>query len=189
MFVSKPSVSEYGPLAVLAGTWEGDKGIDISPSPDGPAETRYRERLVFEPMAPVRNGLQELNGLRYSTTVWGLDSGDVIHEENGYWLRDPASQLIMRCFTVPRGVTVIAGGFATDTADIIEMSAEAEADTFGILSSPYLLDAAKTIYYGLRVNIHDEDAFSYMEDTVLRIHGQEDLFHHTDQNSLKRVCP
>ena len=29
-----PEEVDYGPLALLLGTWEGDKGLDISPEPD-----------------------------------------------------------------------------------------------------------------------------------------------------------
>jgi hypothetical protein len=31
------------------------------------------------------------------------------------------------------------------------------------------------------------DRFHYEEDSVLRMPGKPDLFHHTDQNMLKRV--
>ena len=32
---------DYGPLALLIGTWEGDKGVDIAPEPDGTENNPY----------------------------------------------------------------------------------------------------------------------------------------------------
>jgi hypothetical protein len=39
----------------------------------------------------------------------------------------------------------------------------------------------------LKVTIHDDQSFSYEEDTQLKIQGQKDLFHHIDKNTLKRI--
>ena len=65
-------LAHLGPLAALAGTWEGQEGIDIAPAKDGSKETPFRERITFEPMGPVVNGPQTLYGLRYSTVAWPL---------------------------------------------------------------------------------------------------------------------
>jgi len=62
-------IRNLGPLAPLVGVWEGDEGIDIAPTPEGPAESRYREHLVLEPFGPVKNREQHLYALRYSTTA------------------------------------------------------------------------------------------------------------------------
>ncbi|MDR4484343.1 MAG: heme-binding beta-barrel domain-containing protein [Nitrospirales bacterium] len=51
-----------------------------------------------------------LYGLRYSTVAWPLIQEQPFHEEVGYWLWDAATQQVMRCFMVPRGVLVNAGG-------------------------------------------------------------------------------
>ena len=37
------------------------------------------------------------------------------------------------------------------------------------------------------VTVHDENSFSYEEDTQLQIKGQSELFHHIDKNTLKRL--
>ena len=114
-----------GPLARLAGTWEGDKGDDVAPSvPDrGVAKSTYRERIVFEPIGSIQNHEQTLSGLRYRTTAWRIGSDDPFHEEVGYWLWDPERELVMRCFLVPRGISVIAGGSATKGADSFALEA------------------------------------------------------------------
>ena len=60
-------IGNLGPLAQLAGTWEGDKGDDSAPD-DDPREkeiNKYRERLVLDPFGPVNNHAQVLYGLRY----------------------------------------------------------------------------------------------------------------------------
>ena len=40
--------------------------------------------------------------------------------------------------------------------------------------------------YELTVTLLDDGSFSYREDTQLKIHGQQELFHHTDENTLVR---
>ena len=44
----------------------------------------------------------------------------------------------------------------------------------------------KTVRYELELSV-DGDALSYRENTQLRIRSQEDLFHDTDENTLRRV--
>ena len=46
---------DYGPLAALVGTWEGDKGTDIAPEPDGTEENPYYETITFYPAGDVEN--------------------------------------------------------------------------------------------------------------------------------------
>ena len=66
-------IKNLGPLAPLAGTWEGDKGDDTAPSKErGTGTNKFRERITFEPMGPVNNHEQQLYGLRYATTAWPL---------------------------------------------------------------------------------------------------------------------
>ena len=177
-------VKNLGPLAALAGIWEGDQGVDVSPSAKGPVETKFRERITFEPMGPVVNGPQVLYGLRYATVAWPLGDDTPFHEEVGYWLWDPQAQQVMRCFTVPRGVVVNAGGPADSKARSFEMAAKLGSETFGVMSNPFLDEAFKTVRYDLKVSIHDESRFSYSEDTQMEIHGQPEIFHHQDQNTL-----
>ncbi len=180
-------LDELGPLAPLAGIWEGDKGLDYAPSKQGPKETPFRERLTLEPVGPVDNRKQILYGLKYTTTAWPLGENEAFHEEVGYWLWDAERELVMRSFIVPRGVLVNAGGKATATNREFEMSAEVGSEVFGVLSNPFLDEAFKTVRYHVKVSIHDNGSFSYHEDTQLKIAGQSKLFHHTDQNTLTRI--
>lgn len=183
----KDIVKNLGPLAPLVGVWEGDQGVDIAPARTGPAETRYRERLTFDPLGPVVNGPQVLYGLRYATTAWPLNTDEAFHEETGYWLWDPRDRQVMRCFMVPRGVTVLAGGTADAHERVLKLSARVGAETYGILSNPFLDKAFKTVRYEMTLALHDDGSFSYDEDTQLKIAGQADIFHHTDRNTLRRA--
>lgn len=177
-----------GPLAALAGIWEGAEGQDVAPSDDrGIERNAYRERLVLEPMDPVQNHEQVLGALRYATTAWRLGEDKPFHEEVGYWLYDAAAKQAMRCFSVPRGVTLIAGGTVQPGARAFELTADVDHRTFGILSNPFLTREFETVRYELRLVLEAEDGFRYEEDTVLRMKDRSELFHHTDANKLKRV--
>jgi len=122
-FMGEQIVKNLGPLAALAGTWEGAQGIDFSRVHSKEKETRFRERIVFEPLGPVRNGPQELYGLRYSMTAWRMGEKDAFHEELGYWLWDGGNKQVLRCFMVPRGVVINAGGDAEDDSVSFHLSA------------------------------------------------------------------
>jgi hypothetical protein len=180
--------SNLGPLAALAGIWEGDKGHDDAPADDRGAEVNlFRERIVFEPTGLVQNHEQKLYGLRYATTAWRIGETAAFHEERGYWMWDAASSTVMRCFVVPRGITVIAGGRVEPAARAFELSATLGSNTFGILSAPFLDREFRTVRYQLKVTIHDTDSFSYDEDTQMQMPGRQALFHHEDRNTLRRV--
>jgi hypothetical protein len=181
-------IAKLGPLAALAGTWEGDEGIDEAPGDDRGLEiSRYRERAVFVPMDPVDNHEQLLFGLRYSTTAWRIGETDPFHEELGYWLWDAAAGQVMRCFLVPRGVTVLAGGRALAADRKLKMHAVVGSETFGIASNPFLDVEFKTVRYELEVDLEVKDRFRYAEDTQLLLKGRSEVFHHRDSNTLKRV--
>lgn len=181
-------IEKLGPLGKLAGNWEGDKGDDTAPSESRETEqNKFRERMTFDPFGPVNNHEQELYGLRYTTTAWKIGSESPFHEELGYWLWDGANKQAMRCFIVPRGVNVLAGGTVKEGADSFELSAEAGSDTYGICSNLFLDKEFKTVKYLLKVTIHSDQSFSYEEDTQIQIKGKPELFHHIDKNTLTKV--
>lgn len=185
--MSEQIIHMLGPLASLAGSWEGDKGIDVSRIHSEIKETQYREKVSFEPLGPVSNGPQELYGLRYSMTAWRLDEDDAFHEEVGYWLWDSGNNQVLRCFMVPRGVLINAGGEARKDSKSFSLSAEVGSETYGILSNKYLDESYKTMKYLLDVIIHDDGSFSYKETTQLWIPVNKAIFDHTDENTLFKV--
>ena len=179
-----------GPLAFLAGIWEGDKGDDRAPSDDrGVENNKFREQMEFVPLNEVKNHEQSLFGLRYRTTAWVIGQSTPFHEEVGYWLWDAKNKQILRSFMVPRGVTVLAGGTVRDfkKSKGFKMQAKLGSKTYGILSNKFLDKEFKTTQYDLKVTLHSDGSFSYEEDTQIKIKGQKKIFHHRDKNTLRKI--
>ena len=186
--MDKNSLEHLGPLAFFAGVWEGDKGDDTAPSDDrGTEKNLFRERITFVPIPPVNNHEQTLFGFRYSMVGHRIGETDPFHEEVGYWLWDPKDKQVMRCFMIPRGVTLIAGGTVEPGAKQFTLTAAAGSDTYGICSNLFLDREFKTVRFEMKVTIHSDRSFSYEEDSQLKIKGQPDIFHHIDKNTLTRV--
>ncbi len=145
----------------MIGVWEGEKGNDIAPDDDcGTEINKFRERMVFEAIGPVINHEQVMYGLRYSTRAWRLPENVAFHEELGYWLWDATNKQVLRCFMVPRGVTVIAGGTVEATSKIFSLAADVGSETYGICSNRFLDAEFKTIRYELKITVHDANSFS-----------------------------
>jgi hypothetical protein len=179
---------EWGPLAGLIGTWEGDQGLDVAFHNDKGkiAETPYREKTTFKPFGPVDNGKQVLYGLDYRTAAWRAGEDNPFHTEVGYWLWDAGNKQVMRCFMVPRGSTVIAGATAEPTATTFVLEADLGSTTYGILSNKYLDSFARTTRYDVTITI-DGDTFRYDETTTVEHSRSEDLILHTDRNTMTRT--
>ena len=184
-----PQPEQLGPLAGLVGTWEGDQGIDISfHHVEGDVgETHYRERVTFNPFGPVDNGTQALFGLDYRMAAWRGDEVDPFHTEIGYWLWDAADGQVMRCFMIPRGTVVIAGGPATADAKSFTMTAECGSEMYGILSNKYLAEQARTSRYEVTISV-GVDTWSYEETSVIDVKRFGSVLEHTDLNTLHRVA-
>lgn len=179
-------IHHLGPLASLAGNWEGNQGIDSAAAKTGAHETHFRERLKFEPIGPVVNDSQVLYGLRYSTVAWPLIQEHPFHEEVGYWLWDAERNQVMRCFMIPQGVLINAGGTAEAEAKEFHLTAELGSSVYGLLSNPHLDQTAKPVRYDCTITFHESWKFSYTEDLQLQIAGRPNVFHHTHQNTLSR---
>jgi len=183
-----PDLKLLGPLGALAGTWEGDEGLDVafSNSQGVVAETKFRERVVMNPFGPVDNGDQHLYGLDYRMAAWRTGEEDPFHTEVGYWLWDPDAGQVMRCFMVPRGTVLIAGGPAKADSKSFTMQAELGSQTYGILENEYLHIAASTTLYQATITISG-DSFSYEETSTLSLKKMDEPLAHTDRNTLHRV--
>lgn len=177
-----------GPLASLVGTWEGEKGRDISPIAQESEETRYRESISFEPVGPIKNGSQALYGLRYATHAWTYGDEHLLHEELGYWLWSPDDRQIIRCFTKHNGIAINAGGQCDhDDAQCLEMSAQVDAEIFGIASNPALNQGFKAVSYRFTLDMQDEYHFSYIEEMRLKNGSAEGEFIHKEENELTKL--
>jgi methylamine---glutamate N-methyltransferase subunit C len=179
----------YGPLAAMIGTWEGDKGLDIAPEPDGKAESPYFETITFEAGGDLTNANeQKLVIVIYHQIVSRKADGKVFHHQMGYWNWDAATGVIMQSVTIPRAVTLIAGGtypLQKAYSGPIKLSVKsAENSEWGIAQSPYMAAKARTTFFSHDLTV-DGDLLTYFETTRLDIYGK--IFDHTDGNSLKRV--
>jgi hypothetical protein len=188
MLTEAEILKNLGPLARLAGTWEGSKGDDVAPGDDrGTENNKFRERMIFVPFGPTNNHEQSLYCLRYSKTAWRIGEADPFHEELGYWLWDAAEKQVMHCFMVPRGVTVIAGGTAEATAKQLNLAADLGSPTYGICSNKFLDREFKTVRFEMKITFNDDGSFTYEQDTQLLMKGRKEVFHHRDSNTVKRV--
>jgi hypothetical protein len=101
---------------------------------------------------------------------------------------DGDTRTVIRCFLIPRGISVIAGGTVEPGATSFTLKAELGSETFGICSNPYLDAEFKTIRYEVQFTVLDSQTIHYAEDTVIKIKDSVDLFHHTDENTLARIA-
>ena len=180
---------DYGPLAGLVGTWTGDKGMDISPEPDGTEENPYFETIVFEAEGEVKNAEEQVLAIvRYHQVVRRKSDGEVFHDEVGYWTWDAAAKTLAHSLTIPRRVCVLAGGEHSGEADAdgsvrLTVRARLGDDTWGVLQSPFMRGKARTVSFDHEITV-TADRLSYSETTGLEIYGRS--FEHTDTNELVR---
>ncbi len=177
----------YGPLAALVGTWEGDKGVDRAPEPEGEERNPYYETILFEAAGDVTNAeKQTLSVVRYHQVVSRKSNNEVFHDQIGYWLWDPADNSIVETFTIPRGVAVVATGTLAPAADPEqELVFDVAADASGIVQAPFMFKQARSTAFTHTLTVKGGQ-MRYTETTVLDIYGKKS-YDHTDVNTLSRV--
>lgn len=181
----------YGPLAALVGTWEGDKGVDRAPEPDGEERSPYFETIVFEAAGDVTNAeSQTLSVVRYHQVVSRKSNNQVFHDQVGYWLWDPADNTIVETFTIPRGVAVVAGGTLASAASadeklVFSVSADADSLECGIVQAPFMFKQARTTAFSHTITVRGNE-MRYSESTVLDIYDKKS-YDHSDVNTLQRT--
>lgn len=182
---------KLGPLTPLVGEWEGDAGVDLSyhNKDDETSETGYFEKAWFRPIPIVENGQQTMEGLNYQMTAWrhGEEAMAPFHDEVGYLLWDKANGQVMRCFAVPRGLAILAGGSARARDRTLRFKAEPGSRSYGLSQNRYLLERATAVAFESTFDIHDDGTFSYRSDLVLKLAATGTEMHHTDRNTLHRV--
>ena len=187
--VSPDTLANLGPLRRLAGVWQSDQGVDVSPKAAGPERRAFRELIRMEPIDPVANGPQLLYGLRYHIHINTSEEAITFHDQVGYWLWEPATGLIMQTIAIPRGQVVLAGGTATADAKSISVEARRGDTRFGICSTTFLEQAFRTDYYRIDITFNDDGSWTYVTRTDLAIRGKAPAFDHRDTNTLRRVAP
>lgn len=174
---------EYGPLAGLIGTWSGDKGLDVSPEPDGSEENPYFETIRFDPVGAVVNaGVQRLAAVRYHQVVSRKSDRKPFHDQAGHWMWDASAGVVLQSVSIPRGVCVLASGRPETRGDAVILAVQAEPE--GIVQSAFMRDRARTTGFSHTITLRG-DGLTYAETTRLEIYGK--TFDHTDGNTLQRA--
>ena len=181
------TLANLGPLAPMAGTWTGTCGLDTSPKADGPEKQVYIETYELQPIDAQANGPQLFYGLRYHTRIFKPDDPETFHDQVGFWLWEPATGALLLSLAIPRGQVAMAAGHAAADAKSFRLQAVRGSLTNGIVSGPFLEHAFRTESYTITVTINADGTWSYEQDTVLIIPGQEEPFHHTDRNTLRKI--
>ena len=181
------TLAHLGPLAPLAGLWQGTKGLDVHPFVAGLETDRYLERYELAPIDPQTNGPQLFYGLRYHTRVTKIGEVETFHDQVGYWLWEPEAARVTFTLSIPRGLVLLAAGSAAPDATSFEVRAAAGERHYGILANPFLDRAFTTVAFRMYVTINGDGTWSYEEETDLVVEGSHDVVAHTDRNTLSRV--
>ena len=180
---------DFGPLKNLIGDWKGDKGTDVAPEPDGSETSPYYETITVTPVGSVTNAEEQvLAALHYHQIVYRKSNDEAFHNQTGYWMWDAATGTVMHSFTIPRAVSLLAGGLYKGETDAdgrvaLKVSAGIDDPAWGIVQSPFMADNARTVSFRQQLFI-GRDSLSYDETTILDIYGQR--FEHTDCSALVR---
>jgi hypothetical protein len=181
------TLANLGPLAPMAGIWEGTGGADVHPSVDGVERNTFVERYELQPIDRQTNGPQLFYGLRYHTHIVKPGEVETFHDQVGYWLWEPATETITHSLSIPRGQAVLASGPAAADATEFEVRAALGSTIDGILSNPFLDRAFRTLSFRMKVTTGAGDTWSYEEETVLEIPGRDAPVSHVDHNTLTRI--
>jgi hypothetical protein len=183
------TLANLGPLAPMAGTWEGRPGHDEHPAAEGTETDEFVEHYTAEPIDPQTNGPQLLYGLRYHTHIVKPGEIETFHDQVGYWLWEPAAETVTLTLGIPRAQVLLASGPAAADATSFELTATRASPTYGICSGPFLDENFRTTSYRIAVTINDDGTWSYEEEGVLLIPDRDEPFSHIDRNTLHRVAP
>ncbi len=183
------TLANLGPLRPMAGVFEGTKGSDRHPVAEGAEENTFVEHYELHPIDRQTNGPQLFYGLRYHTHITKPGEYETFHDQVGYWLFEPEAELVTFTLAIPRAQVLLASGPAAADAIDFELTAKVGSEVYGILSNPFLDQAFPTLSYRIHVTVNDDGTWSYEEEGVMQIPGREELFSHTDRNTLTKIGP
>ncbi|HUZ20798.1 MAG TPA: heme-binding beta-barrel domain-containing protein [Acidimicrobiales bacterium] len=181
------TLGNLGPLAPMAGVWEGTNGVEEHPVAGGVERSVFSEHYELQPIDRQTNGPQMFYGLRYHTHIVKPGEVETFHDQVGYWLWEPAARRVTLTLGIPRGQVLMASGPAEQDATDFELRATIGSEEYGILSNPFLYQSFRTLSYRIHVTVNDDGTWSYEEEGVLQIPDRDAPFHHTDRNTLTRV--
>ena len=181
-------IVDYGPLSGLAGTWSGDKGMDIAPDPVGTEENPYYETIIFEEVGTAENAEKQLlAAVRYVQVVRRKSDDLVFHDQTGYWMWDKEKDVVMQSIAIPRAVVLLAGGKASHDSEgnvVLSVVSDVDDDAWNIVQSSFMHKNAKTLSFKRALTVKADELY-YFETTMVDIYGN--VFEHTDTNTLQRV--
>ena len=127
--------------------------------------------------------------LYYRQIVTRKEDNAVFHDECGYWTWDAATGTVTHSLSIPRAVTLLAGGeykgeTTADGRTVLDVAANLGDEHWGIVQSPFMRKNATTTAFSHHIEVGD-GKLSYHETTTLDIYGK--IFEHTDGNELTRV--
>lgn len=181
------TLAHLGPLRGLAGSWHGSRGSDTHPHEDGTESDDYDEWYVAHPIDAQTNGPQLFYGLRYHTRIVKKGGRETFHDQVGYWLWEPDTNLVILTLAIPRGQTAMCSGITSPDSREFTVTAHHGDPTFGILTNPFLDDAFRTTEFSMTVRITNENEWSYDQVTSLEVRGRPGVFAHRDTNVLMRT--
>ncbi|MDU8923694.1 heme-binding beta-barrel domain-containing protein [Pasteurellaceae bacterium LIM206] len=181
------TLANLGPLAPMAGIWEGKRGLDVNPKAEGAEKDPYIEHLELHPIDAQTNGPQLFYGLRYHQHIVEPDGVETFHDQVGYWLWEPATGNLLFSLSIPRGQTLLAAGKAKPDDKEFTLTAVRGSLTNGIISNPFLEQKFKTESYTIKVKVNDDGTWSYEQTTVMIIPNYAEPFQHTDRNRLSKI--
>jgi hypothetical protein len=186
--VDPDTLANLGPLRRLAGVWQSTKGVDLAPKAPGPERREFIERIEMQPIDPQANGPQLFYGLRYHVHINTNEEDITFHDQIGYWLWEKETGLVLQSLTIPRGQTALASGHAKPEDMSIVVSATRGQTNYGICSTDFLEYAFRTDSYRLEITFNADGSWSYVSDTMLKVHGRDELFRHRDVNTLVKIA-
>lgn len=182
---------DFGPLSKLIGKWQGKRGVDVSPEPDGIENNSFYETIEFSAVGEVSNAEEQyLAAVHYHQRVYRNTNDKPLHDQTGYWLWDASQKTLIHSFTVPRGICVLAGG-RYDLAQaqenhptVLQVTSSIDHAEWPIIQTMFMSEKAKTLAFDQSLSVGDEH-LSYQQKTLLDIYGK--TFTHTDESELQRV--
>ena len=158
------TLANLGPLRAMAGVWGSDSGVDVHAVAGGEEESQYVERIDLQPIDPQTNGPQLFYGLRYHSHVV-----------------KPAGAVEFVEPRLARSSNSVASGSAVPPANAT--CARGIASISRRLLKPFLTNA-----FRIRVTTHPDGWWSYDEVTELSIRGRDQMFHHRDRATLRKIA-
>jgi hypothetical protein len=143
------------------------------------------EGVDYGPLAPLIGVWQGAMGMDVAPEP-NSDEHNPCYETLTFVAAGDVTKPEEQTLTIPRGVTLLAGGLAQENAGavIIEVAAAENSANWGITQSPFMQAKARTTSFTHRIEV-SEDQLIYSETTTLDIYGKKD-YPHTDQNTLQR---